>query len=79
MNVEQFKNQNVNWKDKYYSYAIHKTNGGAMYLYQVDGKRLTEESVKNAKVLRLDGISIDKLLYNYNKMVEENKDSEKNL
>ena len=39
---KQFKNQNANWQDKNYTYAIHKTSGGAMYLYQIDGKRITK-------------------------------------
>ena len=36
MTPKQFKNQNANWEDKYFTYAINKTSGGAMYLYQID-------------------------------------------
>ena len=58
--IEQFKKQNLYWKDKFYHYAIHITDGGAIYLYQVDG-RLTKENIKNATILRIDGCDVEKL------------------
>jgi len=62
--VEEFKNQNAYWCDDYYHYAIHKTDGGAVYLFQVDGP-LTDDSIKhNMVVIRLDGCDVDMLIKN---------------
>lgn len=58
--IEQFKKQNAFWGDKYYYYAIHITDGGAMYLFQVN-KPLTQKNIDNASVIRLDGCDMDKL------------------
>lgn len=68
--VKQFKEQNAYWSDKYYHYAIHKTDGGAVYLFQVDGKRLTQEGINSANVLRLDGANIERILENIKNVVE---------
>lgn len=67
---EQFMNQNLFWQDKYYSYAVHKTDGGAIYLFQVDGTALTKKSLENMSVLRLDGVNLDKLCENLQKVKE---------
>ena len=74
MTKEQFLAQDIVWADKYYNYAIHITDGGAIYLYQVDGD-LPKKS--NAEVdinyaLRLDGAELDKLLENINKIKSKN-------
>ena len=61
MTKEQFMNQNAFWQDKYYSYAIHITDGGARYLFQVEGIRLTKKELENMRMFRLDGTDIDKL------------------
>lgn len=61
---EQFINQNAFWQDKYYSYAIHITDGGAMYLHQVEGTRLTKSQLENMRTIRLDGADIEKLIEN---------------
>ena len=59
--VKQFKEQNKYWEDKYYCYAIHVTDGGAIYLHQVD-KPLKKDSFE--RILRVDGCDISKLLEN---------------
>lgn len=64
MTIEQFKKQNAFWQDKYYTYAIHKTDGGAMYLFQVDGLRLTQEKINSANIIRIDGLDFNKLIEN---------------
>ena len=61
MTKEQFMNQNAFWQDKYYSYAIHITDAGAIYLFQVEGIRLTKKELENMRMFRLDGTDIDKL------------------
>ena len=71
MTKEQFMNQNAFWQDKYYSYAIHITDGGAKYLFQVEGTRLTQKELENMRVFRLDGTDIDKLCENLQKLKEE--------
>lgn len=60
---EQFLAQNVVWADKYYNYAIHITDGGAMYLYQVDGDlpKKSTDTVDVDYIFRLDGVDADKL------------------
>ena len=69
MTKEQFLNQNLNWKDKYYHYAIHKTDGGAVYLWQVDGA-LTSNNLNQMNVIRLDGVDLEKLAQNILKVKE---------
>lgn len=69
--AKQFKNQNANWQDKNYTYAIHKTSGGAMYLYQIDGKRVTAKTIASASVLRLDGVNLEQLIEQINKVKAE--------
>lgn len=69
---KQFKNQNANWQDKNYTYAIHKTSGGAMYLYQIDGKRITTKNIENAKTIRLDGVNLEQLIEQIRKVQAEN-------
>jgi len=71
LTVKQFRQQNAYWGDDYYNYAIHKTDGGAMYLFQVDGNRLTQKGIDNAKILRLDGMNIQRLLENIKRVAEE--------
>lgn len=61
MTKDQFINQELFWQDKYYSYALHITDGGAKYLWQVDGTRLTKKELEYIKFIRLDGVDIDKL------------------
>jgi hypothetical protein len=58
MTKEQFKNQNLNWEDEFYEYAIHKTDGGAMYLYQAE-KPL--KKTVSPLIIRLDGADREKL------------------
>ena len=69
-NVNQFKSQNIYWRDKYYHYAIHITDGGAKYLYQIDCKgELTDEKVKGYHYgIRLDGSDIDLFVENIKKI-----------
>ena len=69
---EQFMKQNAFWQDKYYSYAIHITGGGAQYLFQVEGTRLTKKELEDMRVFRLDGTDIDRLCENLQKL-KENK------
>lgn len=69
---EQFMKQNAFWQDKYYSYAIHITSGGAQYLFQVEGTRLTKRELENMSVIRLDGTDIDKLSL-YLKLLKDGK------
>ena len=61
---EQFINQNAFWQDKYYSYAIHITDGGAKYLFQVDGTRLTQKQLDSMTMIRLDGMDVEKFIEN---------------
>lgn len=71
MTVKQFKNQNAVWSDYWYTYAIHKTNGGAMYLYKIDGKRITQSKIDNAQIFRLDGVDLNLLIENIKKVKGE--------
>lgn len=71
LTAKQFKNQNAFWQDNYYSYAIHKTNGGAVYLYRIDGKRIDKNTLKNMQVFRLDGVNFDILINNIKKVFKE--------
>lgn len=68
MTKEQFINQNLFWQDKYYSYAVHITSGGAKYLYQIDGVKLTQKELETMSVIRLDGTDIDKLVEQLKKL-----------
>ena len=69
--VEQFKNQNAYWHDKYYHYAIHITDGGASYLFQVECEgELKDSDLQNARMIRLDGCDITSLA-NTLKFMEE--------
>ena len=68
MTKEQFINQNAFWQDKYYSYAIHITDGGAIYLHQVEGTRLTNSQLESMKTIRLDGADIEKLIENIRRL-----------
>ena len=61
MTRDQFINQSAFWQDKYYSYAIHITDGGAIYLYQIDGTLLTKDQLATMRTIRLDGTDIDTL------------------
>ena len=65
MNYEQFKQQNKNFSDEYYEYAIHITDFGAIYLYQLD-KVNKPTNYKNTNLylntFRLDGANIDSLI-----------------
>ena len=70
--IEQFKRQNAYWRDKYYHYAIHKTDGGAMYLFVVESeKELQDKDLEYINSIRLDGVDLDKLFYNINKVKGE--------
>lgn len=69
--AEQFKKQHAFWRDKWYSYAIHKTDGGAMYLYRINGRRIDKNTIKNMQVFRLDGVNIGLLVENFNKVKGE--------
>lgn len=64
---KQFKKQNAVWQDNYYTYAIHKTDGGAIYLYRIDGKRITQNKLNNMEIFRLDGMNLNLFIKNYNK------------
>lgn len=67
-----FKHQNAIWQDKWYSYAIHRTDGGAMYLYRIDGKRITQKAIDNTlQVFRLDGMNFDLFMENVKKVQSE--------
>lgn len=58
LTIEQFKNQNKFWEDNFYWYAIHKTDGGAEYLYQVDKKDIKgkmKDDFVTPFIIRLDG------------------------
>ena len=67
---EQFINQNAFWQDRYYSYAIHKTSGGALYLYRIEGTIINDKNLQNMQVFRLDGMDIDMLVSNIKKVEE---------
>ena len=74
MTKEQFLAQDIVWADKYYNYAIHITDGGAIYLYQVDGDlpKKSNADVDINYTLRLDGVELDKLLENITKIKSKN-------
>lgn len=70
--VDQFKNQNAYWRDKYYHYAIHVTDGGAAYLFQAECEgELTDLDVKYATMLRLDGCDINMLIKNIKEVLKD--------
>lgn len=64
LTAKQFKQQNAFWQDKYYSYAIHITDGGAMYLYRIEGRRIDKNTLQYMQVFRLDGVNIEQLFAN---------------
>lgn len=75
MTLEQFRNQNAYWRDNYYHYAIHKTTGGAIYLYVVETeKELTQEDLQYVNIMRLDGVDLTQLFKNIQKVGNENYD-----
>ena len=70
--VEQFKKQNAYWRDKYYHYAIHKTNGGAMYLFVIEKEKdLRAKDLDYINCLRLDGVDLEQLFNNIKKVKGE--------
>ena len=73
MTKEQFMNQNAFWQDKYYSYAIHITDAGAKYLFQVEGTRLTKRELEDFKVgLKVPGKLMPKRIRGGVLLVETN-------
>lgn len=61
LTMVQFLNQNENWTDQNYAYAIHITDGGAVYLYRMSlyeylNTKLSEEIA--VEVIRLDGVDL---------------------
>ncbi len=66
---KEFKNQNAFWQDKWYSYAIHKTDGGAVYLFRIDGLKINKNTIKNMQVFRLDGIDKERFIENISKFL----------
>lgn len=56
MTKDEFTHQNEFWLDVCYAYAIHKTDGGALYLYRVDFEDFEDNCVLDVEVFRLDGI-----------------------
>ena len=69
LTAKQFKQQNKFWQDKWYSYAIHQTDGGAVYLYRINGKRIDKNTLKNIEVFRLDGINKELFIKNISDMI----------
>ena len=67
--AEQFKNQFAFWQDQNYSYAIHLTSGGAVYLFRINGREVSDETVKRAEVFRLDGIDKKAFIENISKFI----------
>ena len=57
----QLMNQNSFWFDDFYFYAIHKTDGGALYLMQGEKEDILKAS-ENQNIyyrqIRLDGCDI---------------------
>jgi hypothetical protein len=66
---KQFKEQNAFWQDKWYSYAIHKTSGGAIYLYRIDCLKINKKPLENMQVFRLDGIDKKQFFENLEKFL----------
>lgn len=64
MTKQQFFNQNKNFEDKYYYYAIHITDGGAMYLYQADKDFIPLDDTDEISymTIRLDGTFLGDLV-----------------
>lgn len=71
MTKKQFINQNAFWQDKYYSYSIHITNGGAIYLYRIDGTIIDENSLRKMQVFRIDGIDLDLFIKNIKNSIDD--------
>lgn len=69
LTAKQFKEQNAFWQDKWYSYAIHKTSGGAIYLYRIDGLKINNKTLENMQVFRLDGIDKKQFFENLEKFL----------
>ena len=56
----QLHSQDDFWVDDYYVYAIHKTDGGAVYLYRMElGEYLKTPPLESfdVEVIRLDGMN----------------------
>ena len=56
----QLHSQDDFWVDDYYVYAIHKTDGGAVYLYRLElGEYLKTPPLEpfDVEVFRLDGMN----------------------
>lgn len=56
---DQFIHQKDFWRDVWYAYAIHETDGGARYLYRVTDEVFAESEMNEEmelEVFRLDGI-----------------------
>lgn len=70
MTKEQFKHQDINWEDKYYEYAIHKTDGGAIYLFQHD--KDFNNDYNSIYTIRFDGVDLELFIENVKKL-KENK------
>lgn len=62
MTAKQWKQQNAVWQDKYYSYSLHITNGGAMYLGIIEGHKIDKNTIANCNVVRLDGVDLNMLV-----------------
>ena len=69
LTAKQFKEQNAFWQDKWYSYAIHKTSGGAIYLYRIDSLKINKKTLENMQVFRLDGIDKKQFFENLEKFL----------
>lgn len=61
MTAQQWKNQNAVWQDKYYSYSLHITNGGAMYLGIIEGHKIDKNTIANSQTVRIDGMDLNML------------------
>lgn len=55
--IELYTHQIRYWNDKYYHYSIHITDGGAIYLKQLDKNNGIELQI------RLDGCDLNKLIH----------------
>ena len=63
---EQYHNQNFNWEDNCYDYAIDITDGGAIYLMQKD------IAFDREYEMRLDGVDLVELIKVLQRLKEKN-------
>ena len=73
LTYEELHNQDDWWVDDFYVYAIHRTDGGAVYLYRMaveDYIDIHPLGVFDVEVFRLDGINFKCFSKHVKKWVE---------